>query len=137
MQFRKILAVVALLLAVGGGVTGCGQSNADNVDDNLGKEAEKFNVQRRIVGINGITDKVLFSVEGRCSLETNDALGGALEIICKYGDHDYRKHFIGSADNITFVSTQLRGLKVSEYHTKFIFRPQSYIPDVELDTGGG
>lgn len=135
--------VTALLLVISVGVVlGCGsKSNADNVDDNLGKEAEKFNVQRKIVAINGITDKPILEVEGRCSIETNETLSTeshvVLEVICKYGDKDYRKHFVGVSDNVTWTSTQLRGLKVSEYRTKFTFRPASLVPDVDLDTGGG
>lgn len=120
-----------LLVAVIG--AGC-KSAADTVNDNLGKEAERFNVQRRIVGINGITDKAIFQVTGRCSLEQNDTIN-ALEVICKYGPGDYRKHFIGRSDNVTFVSTQLHGLPVSEYHTEFILRPTTIVPDVKLDVG--
>lgn len=134
--FVAFLSIVAVL-AMGALGAGCGDSNADKANDNLGKECEKFNCQRRIVGINGITDKILFDVEGRCSIETNSALNGALELICKQGPNDYRKHFIGSADNVTFVSTQLKGLDVSEYRTKFIIRPESIVPDLDLVTGDG
>lgn len=123
----------ALLLAVVV-LTGC-SSKADTVDKNLGREAEAFHVQRRIVAINGITDKVLFEVVGRCSIEYNDAID-ATEIICKYGPHDFRKHFFHLSDNVTYVSTQLQGLDVSEYHTEVILRPSTVIPDVKLDVGG-
>jgi hypothetical protein len=63
---RKLLiALVALSLFV---FAGCeGDSNADKVGENLGKEAEKFNVQRNILFVNAITDEVLWQVEGRCS----------------------------------------------------------------------
>lgn len=88
-QFLAALAfVIVALFAVG-----CG-SNADTVDKNLIKEAEKFNVQRHIVGINGITDKILFEVEGKCSLEFPP---GRLEALCKHGDKDFRKHHISGS----------------------------------------
>ena len=118
--------VVAALIA------GCGGSNADTVSDNLGKEAEKFNVQRHIVGLNGITDKVLFEVQGRCSLEFPP---GRLEVVCKHGPDDYRKHHIGLSDNVTYVNVQTKGLNVSEYRTKIIIRPESIVPDFDLVTG--
>jgi hypothetical protein len=105
------------------------------VDENLGKEAEKFNVQRTILFVNGITDKVLWQVEGRCSLEQNDALPRNLEVICKHGPDDYRKHFLGLSDNVTWVATQPKGIDVSEYRTKIIFRPESIVPDLDLVTG--
>ena len=103
---KRITAGVVLVVAVF--LTGC-SSNTDTVSKNLGKEAEKFNVQRKIVGINGITDKVLFEVEGRCSLENSGSLSGFLDVICKHGP--------------------------SEYRTKFILRPERLVPDVDLVTG--
>jgi hypothetical protein len=107
-------------------------SNADKASENLSKEAEKFNVQRKIVAINGITDKPILDVEGRCSIE-NESIG--LVVICKHGPDDYRKHFVGLSDNVTFVSTQLKGIDVSEYRTKFILRPEALVPDIDLVTG--
>ncbi len=126
---RRLAIVSALAAAVL--IAGCG-SNADTVSDNLGKEAEKFNVQRHIVGINGITDKVLFEVEGRCSLEFPPR---RLDVVCKHGPDDYRKHFIGLSDNVTYVNVQTKGLDVSEYRTKIIIRPESIVPDFDLVTG--
>lgn len=126
---RRILTGIALigtLFAVG-----CG-SNADTVSDNISKEAEKFGVQRHIVGINGITDKILFEVEGRCSLEFPL---GRLEIVCKHGPKDYRKHYIGLSDNVSYVNVQTKGIHVSEYRTKIVIRPESLVPDLDLVTG--
>jgi hypothetical protein len=131
-HIRPVTATLALALALGAGAaSGCG-SNADTVSDNLSKEAEKFNVQRRIVAINGITDRPILDVEGKCSVERT-SLG--LNLICKYGPDDYRKHFVGISDNVTYTVVQLQGVKVSEYRTKFILRPQSLVPDLDLVTG--
>jgi hypothetical protein len=131
----KKLIAGALLIASAAAFAGC-ESQADTVADNISKEAEKFNVQRRIVGINGITDKVEFEVEGRCSLESADsALAGSLEVTCKHGPNDYRKHYIGMSDNVFFISTQLKGIDVSEYRTKIILKPQALIPDLDLVVG--
>ena len=126
---KRITVVLALVVAAL--IAGCG-SNADTVSKNLSKEAEKFGVQRHIVGINGITDKILFDVEGRCSLEFP---ARQLEVICKHGPNDYRKHHIGLADNVTYVSVQTKGIDVSEYRTKIVIRPESIIPDLDLVTG--
>lgn len=134
MRFRKI-AVTAAAVVASAGVSACGGSQADTVNHNLGVEAEKFNIVRRIVVTNDITDKVLYDVTGRCSLESNPNLGRNLEIICKDGPQDYKKHFIGLADNLSWASTQLEGVNVSEFRTKFVFRPQSIVPDVDLITG--
>lgn len=125
--------IPATVVAVALGLAACGGSNADKVSENLSKEAEKFNVQRKILVVNNITDKVLFEVEGRCSIETP----GRLEVTCKHGPDDYRKHFLGLADNVSYVVAQPNGVDVSEYRTKIIFRPESIVPDFDLVTGEG
>lgn len=130
---RTALIVAAAFVAVL--IAGCG-SQADTVSKNISTEAEKFNVQRRIIGVNGVTDKVEFEVEGRCSIE-GDGLGSlrALIITCKHGPGDYRKHYVGLSDNVFFISTQLKGIAVSEYRTKIILKPQGIVPDLDLVTG--
>lgn len=132
---KKFLVVIALILSAAFTVAGC-SSQADTVAHNISVQAEKFQVQRRIVGVNGITDKVEFVVEGRCSIE-GDGLGNldALIVTCKQGPHDYRKHYIGMSDNMFFISTQLQGIAVSEYHTKIVLKPQGIVPDLDLVTG--
>lgn len=130
---RKYLIGLCLLGTLAVTTTGCFEgSNADTVSDNLSKEAEKFNVQRNILVVNNITDKVLFSVEGRCSIERTSR---ELQAICKHGPDDYRKHFLGLADNVSYVVAQPNGVDVSEYRTKIIFRPESIVPDFDLVTG--
>jgi hypothetical protein len=128
-KFRLIIGVVSAAACLA--LTACG-SNADTVSKNLSKEAEKFNVQRSILVVNNITDKVLFEVEGRCSIEDQP---GRLLAICKHGPDDYRKHFLGKADNVSYVVAQPNGIDVSEYRTKIIFRPEAVVPDFDLVTG--
>lgn len=129
-MIKYVLGILVLAVAL----TGC-QSSADKVSVNISREAEAFKVQRRIVGVNGITDKVEFEVEGRCSLERGKSLASTLDVICKDGPHSYSKHYIGLADNIFWISTQLRGVNVSEYRTKVILKPQNIVPDLDLQTG--
>jgi hypothetical protein len=127
-----LLVVVILALAA----AGC-ESDADKVNKNLGKACEQFECQRRIVGVNGITDKVEFVVEGRCSIE-GAPLGGlrALTVTCKQGPHEFKKHFVGMSDNMFFISTQLESLDASVSHTRIILKPQNVVPDFDLVTGG-
>lgn len=129
---RIVFIIVAIVAALA--LAGC-SSDADKASENLSKEAEKFNVQRKIVGVNGITDKVLFEVEGRCSLENGKSMAGVLDVTCKHGPDDYRKHYVGLSDNVTFISTQMKGLDVSQYRTKIILKPENLIPDFDLVTG--
>lgn len=112
-------------------LTGC-STDADKTSSNLSKAAEQFEVQRRIIGINGITDKVLFEVEGRCSIEMPDR---RVEVICKHGPTDFRKHFVGLSDNVTYIAVQMEGVNVSAYRTRIILKPENIVPDFDLVTG--
>lgn len=123
---KFIFASLAAALALTGCVT-----DSDKASDNITRAADQFEVQRLIVGINGFTDEVIFSVEGRCSI-TRD---GDLVVTCKHGPEDYRKHYLGLSDNVTFVSTQLEGIDVSVYHTRLILKPQNIVPNFDLTTG--
>lgn len=123
-----------LVLAAAALLAGC-KSDADTVSDNVSKAAEQFEVQRKIIGINGITDKILFEVEGKCSLENGDTMADTLDIICKHGPHDYRKHYIGLSDNVTFISTQVKGIDADEYRTRIILKPENIVPNLDLVTG--
>jgi hypothetical protein len=131
---RKWIFSLLTVIMVALSIAGC-TSSADKVSNNIGKDCEQFKCQRRIVAVNGITDKVLFSVEGRCSIEKDADLSGTLELICKQSRNAYYKHFIGISDNVTFVSTQLAPLPESEYRTKILFKPENIVPDFDLVTG--
>ena len=124
---KKILALSALGAVAALALVGC-SSDAYKASTNLSTAADNFEVQRMIVGVNGITDEVLFSVEGRCSMERD----GDLVVTCKHGEGDYRKHYLGLSDNVTYVSTQLEGVDVSVYHTRIILKPQNILPDFDL-----
>jgi hypothetical protein len=124
---KKLLVPIALLGLV---LTGC-STDADVASHNLSQAAEKFEVNRRVVFLNGITDKYLLSIEGKCSVETAEsALGGSLEVTCKVGDGQFKKHFLGLSDNVTYFVEQLESKNVSEYHYEVIFKPETIIPDV-------
>lgn len=117
--------------------TACGGSDADVASKNISRAAEQFEVARRIVFINGITDKYLFEIVGYCSVETTDsALGGSLEVTCKVGkdkngNPTYKKSFLGLADNVTYVVEQIDPIHVSTTHYRVIFKPETIVPDID------
>lgn len=127
----KAAAAIAIAGALLIGATAC-QSDAKTASDNLSKAADQFEVQRRIVGVNGITGKYEFFVEGRCSIDPQDR---KLVVTCRQGPNDYRKHYLGLSDNTFYVSTQLEGIDVSVYHTRIIVKPEGLIPEVDLQGG--
>jgi hypothetical protein len=128
---KKTLALSALIVAgFLSTAAGCGEAASKTASENTSTAADNFEVQRKIVGINTRTDKYLFFVEGRCSIERQD---DALITMCKYGENDYRKNFLGKATDVAWVSTQEAPIKVSEYHTRVILKPEGIIPDLELN----
>lgn len=76
MSIKKIAVGVAGLIAATTLSSCSWGSDADIASNNLSKAAEQFEIQRRIVFFNGITDKYLLEVQGLCSVETTDAALG-------------------------------------------------------------
>lgn len=135
---KKMTKYIAAALVVLGGVAGLTActSDADRASQNLSTEAEQFKVERRIVFFNGITDKYLLTIEGRCSVESGDsALNGSLEVTCKIGEDQYKKHFLGLSDNVSYFVEQTDAVDVSVYHYEVVFKPENIIPDVVVDSG--
>ena len=96
--------------------------------------AGNFEVQRRVVFFNGITDEYLLTIEGRCAIHA-DAADSQLEVTCKLGDDEYKKHFLGLSDNVTYFVEQTDAIDVSEYHYRVAFKPQSILPNVDVQVG--
>lgn len=90
-----------------------------------------FEIDRRIVFYNGITDSYMLTIEGRCSIKA-DGMDKQLEVTCKTGRDDFKKHFLGLSDNVTYFVEQLEGADVSVYHYRVIFKPQSILSDVDF-----
>jgi hypothetical protein len=113
-------------------MAGC-SSEADTVSQNLSKSADSFEVQRRVVFFNGITDKYLLTIEGLCSLGNEDK-AGRLSVTCKVGEGQYKKHYLGLSDNVSFFIEQTDAKYEDAYHYKVLFRPEEIVPDVDLQT---
>ncbi len=125
---KMILIAVALLVVCT--LAGC-SSDADVASRNLSKAADMFEIERRVVFYNGITGGYLLSLEGRCSI--NDQ-GRQLEVTCKTGPSSFKKHFLGLSDNVTYFSEQVDSADVSVYHYRVIFKPESIVPNIDLET---
>ena len=126
----KIKAVAfAAMAATTFAFVGC--SDAQVASHNLAQAAEQFELDRRIVFFNGITDTYLLEIEGKCSIETQSA-EKQLEVTCKTGDGEYKKHHLGLSDNVSYFSEQLNGIGVDKYNYRVIFKPAAIVPDIDL-----
>ena len=72
----------------------------------------------------------MLSLEGRCSFDASTAR--KLDVTCKVGPREYKKHSLGLSDNVTYFSEQLEGSDVSVYHYRVIFKPQTILPDIDV-----
>jgi hypothetical protein len=125
---KKILSVLVLGASVAG-LTAC--TDAEIASQNLSKAADMFEIQRRIVFYNGITDSYMLTIEGACSID-KDNQDNQLEVTCKTGQKEYKKHFLGISDNVTYFVEQLRDQNVSPDHYRVVFKPTAIVPDVDV-----
>lgn len=105
------------------------QDDADIASYNISKAADNFEVMRRVVFMNGITDSYMLEVIGLCSL--NDR-GSSVQVTCKTGPNSFIRHQLGLSDNVTYFQEQLGGIEASTSHYRVTFKPQTIIPDVDL-----
>lgn len=98
---------------------------------NMVRAADNFEINRRIVFFNGITDNYLLEIEGKCSIEA-DTMDAQLEVICKTEDEQYKKHFLGLSDNVAYFVEQIEPNGASAYHYRVTFKPQVILPDIDV-----
>lgn len=126
---KRSLLLTSLGLGALAALIAC--TDADVASHNLSKAADNFEIDRRVVFYNGITDSYMLTIEGRCALGNADK-DGQLTVTCKTGEDAYKKHFLGLSDNVTYFVEQLEPAKVSAYHYRVTFKPQTIIPDVDF-----
>lgn len=127
---KKVAAFAAALVVLGAMLAAC-SNDADVASQNLSTAADNFEIQRRVVFFNGITDKYLLEIEGLCSISA-DGADGQLEVTCKVGPQQYKKHFLGLSDNVSYFVEQLESANVSAYHYRVTFKPQEILPDIDF-----
>lgn len=126
-MIKKLAIGAAIAAAVA--VTGCSRE-ADVASRNLSVAADQFEINRRIVFYNGITGDYILTIEGRCSLGNRDP-DGQLSVTCKTGPEEYKKHFLGLSDNVTYFAEQLEPAAVNVYQYRVVFRPTTILPAID------
>ena len=121
---RILVGLLALLV-----LAGC--SDADTASRNISTAADQFEILRRVVFYNGINGEYMLTIEGYCSLGNYDE-AGELTVTCKVGT-EYKKHFLGLSDNVTYFVEQIDGANVSTAHYRVIFKPSVIIPEIDLE----
>ena len=125
---RKVLA---LLLSVSTMFAFSGCSEASKVSHNLSLEADNFNDVLQVTVINCLQGDVLFQMTGKMSI-TADTSDNQLEVVVEDEKGEYKQHFIGLSDNVTYVVEDITAGDVSKYKYTLNFNPEMWIP-VETD----
>lgn len=121
---RTKIFILAAIIAIMAIFSGCTQ--AARASYNVSKEANNFNVTRRLAVINARTDKPVFELIGNFSLSNNDT--NELEITVETERGVYKKHFVYLNEWTIYVVEDVSGAYVSPYHYEVNFLPEMIVP---------
>ena len=123
MKKKRFALLIALLLCIVS-LTACTEAN--RVSQNISKEADNFNVTRRISVINMRSDKPIFELIGCFSISNTSS--DELEVICEVAPNQYKKHYIYLNDWTMYVVEDISGADVSPYRYEINFLPEMIVP---------
>ena len=107
---KKIIGIVISIVLVML-IAGC--TEASRVSYNLSQQADNFNDVRQLTVINCIQGDVLFQMTGKMSIKA-DITDNQLEVVVEENG-EYKKHFIGLSDNVTYVVEDITSGDVDKY----------------------
>ena len=117
---KKIAAVIALVLLICIAATGCTEAN--QVSYNISKEADNFNVTRKLTVLNARTDTILLELTGTFALKNNEE--NELEVIIETAENKYQKDYVYLNDYTMYVVEDISGASVDKYHYEINFLPE-------------
>lgn len=127
MNVKKALRVIAMVvccITLVGVMAGCSQAN--RVSHNISKEADRFNITRRLVVINARSDKPVFELIGNFSIANNTS--NELEVTCEVGEGKYKKHFVYLNEWTIYSVEDVSGAYVDKYHYEVNYLPEMINP---------
>lgn len=127
-MIKRVVVFLMLVMVI----VGMGCSDAKVVSANISKAADQFEIYRRVVFYNGITNEYILVVEGYCSIQV-DTAQNQLELTVKTNKGDFIKHYLGLSDNVTYFAEQIEPSKVSKSRYRVIFKPSVIVPDVDFE----
>lgn len=122
----KIFLIIFTTLFLLGGCT----SDSEVASYNISQAAHQFEIFRRVVFYNGITNDYILEVRAYCSVTPEP--DGRLSVIIKTENGEYLKHYLGLSDNVTYFCEQLDSKKLNDKHYRVIFKPSTIFPDIDI-----
>lgn len=129
---KKKVLLIALFCAIAFVLTACTQ--ADNVRLNLKREADDFNVRRRITVLNTRTDTPMMQITGLLSINVDS--DGDLNITIEKEKDQYILNYAHLSQDTTYIVEQIETKEVNKYQYEIKFYPTqlaSGFLDIKLD----
>ena len=129
-HWKKILIIIAMVVMVFV-LSSCRQ--ADNVRHNLQREADDFNVRRRITVLNTRTDKTMMQITGLISIKTDS--DGDLNITIEKSPGEYILNYAHLSKDTTYIVEQIETKEVNKYKYEIKLYPENIVSgwfDVKL-----
>lgn len=104
----------------------CGCTEADRVTYNVQKEADNFNVTRRLSVINARSDKPVLELIGNFSISNNEA--NELVVTIEVAPNVYKVDYVYLNDWTMYTVEDVSGAYVDKYHYEMNFLPEMIIP---------
>ena len=117
MNKKVLLLIICLILPFIFLSSGC---QAEVVQHNIQRNAEKFNVYRKITFVNLYTNEPLYSAEGYFSVQTtysNDYQGQQeIGLVFKIGAEEFKMDYFSIDNNVAYVIEQTKNTTTNPYH---------------------
>ena len=117
---KNVMALLAAFVLLCAFLTGC--TEVDQVSNNISKEADNFNVTRKLAVLNARTDTILLELTGTFSLQNNSE--NELEVIIETAEGKYQKDLVYLNDYTMYVVEDISGADVDKYHYEINFLPE-------------
>ena len=121
---KKIIATAVAASIALASLTGC--TEAERATYNVQREADYFNVERRLSVINARTDKPILEVIGYFSISNNDH--NELIITLETGQNEYKVDYVYLNDWTIYTVEDIGGAHVDPYHYEINFLPEMIQP---------
>lgn len=123
---KKIIKMLAVFAAVLTCVLATGCSEVERAKYNVQKQADNFNVTRRLSVINARTDKPLLELIGNFSISNNE--NNELVITVEVEPDVYKVNYVYLNEWTLYTVEDLSGAYVDKYHYEINFLPEMILP---------